>query len=174
MNTNNNLPARDPQVDSYYSLLMSIQQEASTGDYKGMLADCERSLPLLDAFISETRKYSKGDEFKVKEIPAIERAAYYYAITDNLDGLERLAKIIDTAKELEQWQRTIKESKRVSTLATKIKKLAGVPEGVLQKELKRLLQNDNAEEIGRTAYYLVEYGILTKQKEGTTNRLRLA
>jgi hypothetical protein len=73
-----------------------------------------------------------------------------------------------------EWQRTIKESKRVSTLATKIKKLAGVPEGVLQKELKRLLQNENAEEISRTAYYLVEYGILTKQKEGTTNRLRLA
>ena len=153
-------------VNKYFELLGDIQELKTEENFKKMLKYCQRSLQLLDPLINDT--ISQYGSFDIKSIPAIEIGVSFWAIIEDTDKLLIVKEIVDYFPELNPWKEIVKEAFVQKDTASEISKYIKNNKGFEQKNLKKVLSNNDGRMISYVCYYMALMGRLKREKKGNT------
>ncbi|MDP2815950.1 MAG: hypothetical protein Q8O19_04660 [Rectinemataceae bacterium] len=152
----------------YFEFLTQIEQAERQGDYPAMLRLCFNSLPLISLWVEhEVREYGGFDP---KCIPAIEVACKYLGYVNDLDGIERVEKVVKGSPHLEAWQKTVDSARQTGELAQKVFEHIEQNPGCIQSKLADELGMEN-ESVRELCYYLERTGNLRREKSGRSYAL---
>jgi hypothetical protein len=158
--------------DTYYSLLSHIQDWQAKKQYEKMLECCEKSLPLLEKFVSNVKK--EFGSFDISSIPAIEVGCRYWAALCDKDKLEKVRKILSSVKELKiGWFGFVEGSFEDANLSERIQKYLSENPGFHQNRLGKAL-NTSGRDTSRLVGTLTNLGIITREPSGKTYKLYIS
>lgn len=157
--------------DKYFSLLSQIQDWQVKKQYEKMLHCCEKSIPLLEGFVSETKR--EYGSFDISSIPAIEVGCRYWAALGCRDKLEAVKKAISLSKELKDgWLEFVDASFEDANLSERIQRHLASNPGFPQNRFGKAL-NVSGRDTSRLVSTLSNLGIVKRTQVGKTYALHL-
>ena len=158
-------------VESYYALLGQIRDWQSKRKFDRMLDCCARSLPLLPALVSETRR--EYGEFDISSRPAIEVGCRYWAAMGDATALSRVSDAVDAVPELKHgWAEVVKSAYADLELSAAILDHIHRHPGCLQNGMGQAL-GVSGRDAARVINTLENLAILSRARSGKTYELHV-
>ncbi|MGR3809682.1 hypothetical protein [Jiulongibacter sp. NS-SX5] len=138
--------------DLYHELLEKILVADKEGKVDEVLMHSQGSLGLLESII----KYNKKEygSFKIKTIPALEKALIYYAINGNTGQLKNIQDIVNYFKELQPYKDEVDKAFKRRHIAARIYQYVKANPNCFQHELKKKLEEEDGRFIAATVGYM--------------------
>lgn len=160
----------ESKVDTYFTLIESINAAKKAGKTEQMLAHCKRSIELLPAVIRSTKREFKT--FDISSIPAITQACIFWAVLGRADEIRTAHIFCKQYSDLKDWDEEFEQAYKRLNLASRIEGILrtnsmGYPQNKLKAELGEL----DGRFLSNTIHYMEAAGKVKRQQNGKTYTL---
>lgn len=152
----------------YFPLLESLQKSISEGSYAKAAEAAHKSIAPLREWLKDPR----GDGARLQlRIPALQQGGTMMALTGDVEGLEKIRDLVTEFDHLESYRLDATRHFKSFYLFEAIRILVSSKPGVLQKNVKEELGEEDGRHVSNLISWLEKAGEITRETKGKTSSL---
>ena len=159
-------------IDGYFDLLGQFGRSISDRDYNRAAQLARNSIELIPGMVSDWRKEMGGPP--PPSIPVLEKGGTMLALEGDSVGLAEMERLVTQIPDLANRLPTILSHQEDLALFAKIESAVKEEPGLVQKDLKSVLDEMDGHRIARLVGWLEKANRIERRKHGKTYRLYMA
>ena len=168
---NRRLSEADRQAASTFALSGQIDEARKAGDFHRAIAAVRGSLPLLAAFVRETkRSFGRWD---IQSSVAVHTGATLMAVMGDRAGIAELRSTLEATPELRAWLDAADAAEADADLVDLVMAAVAREPGLVQTSLKVRTGQEDGRRLGTLAGWLEQANRLRRIRQGSTYSLYL-